>query len=620
MRNETYRRLTSLILAVAFGVTASLAASSGSAFATGTPANDNIANAIVLNPSAGTKTVTASNVDATLETGEATLTDGEWVAWRNSIWYAITPPSGFVEFNTIGSDFDTMLAVFTFDNAAGFVNPTLLALNDELYRRSQSAVSFIANGTTTYYIGVGSWNSFAGNVVLNWKYPTAGNNDSIANAIALVPTSDVMTDQNNFNSNVEANESNLFINAGYAETWANSVWYKVQPTARTWGIRLANLIGAQIAVLDGSNFSSAQIVKFGHNALGFEANGTSTYYIAISSVGIEQSFDIYFDPIEMPSVVRNVNLSLGSTTTVTWSPPVNFDEDIHSYRVELIKGDTVRTCLPDTSTSCSFPRLGNGTWTLEIVARDAMYNFDGVYHVDASVVANNLSNDYFSAATSLNTDTGQLDDYFDRTSLETNEPTNQSTSNNSSLWYVYTPSTSGTTTFSVATKNADSSGELSPAVAAFSGTSLSNLQSVANASNTITWNSTAGQRYYVRVTALLDYSEYGWSIPDLYHSMTWSHVAAPAPVVEAPVNTPSTPKITTVKVKNNATLASILKKAKIKPPKNSKVTYKIDSASKKLCSISSSKMKFKKKGSCSLTVKIKPKKGAAVSHLLAVTN
>lgn len=583
------------------------------------PSNDNIANAIILNPVASTKTVTASNVDATLETGEASLSDGDWNSWQRSVWYKITPPAGIVEFNTINSDFDTMLAAFTFDTPVGFVNPSLLALNDERFQNSQSAIAFTADGVSTYYIGVAGWNTFSGNITLNWSYPPAATNDDIGDAIALNDTGETRRVNNTFNSTLETGEEQMIDNAGFIGTWGNSVWFTVQPAAGAWGLRLENHIGAQIAVLDGPTFA-ATVVGGGSNAIGFNADGTTAYYIGIATPNAEQSFDLIFQSIVTPGIVSNVIVTRGTNTTVSWSPPVNFDPDIHAFTVSMSQGDLYRSCMAEQDGVCSFPRLQNGTWTLDIVAWDVRFNYYGIFYIDNNLQVNNLSNDYFASATSLSGDSGQLSDYFDLASLEIGEPVYQPGPRYSSLWYSYTPSTTGTSTVSVATTNSELSGDLSPLVAVYTGTNVSALQAVGTASNSVTWNSVANQRYYLAVSTTRDFAEYMRGEPEMYHTMTWSHVAAPAPTA-APTTTTTVPvsKVISFKVKNNATMASILKKAKIKPPKNSKVTYKIANSSKKLCSISSSKMKFKKKGTCNLSVKVQPKKGASTTYQLAAT-
>jgi hypothetical protein len=74
------------------------------------PANDNFANAQIISGCSGT--VTGTNVGATKEVGEPTNPDS--AGSRRSVWYNWQAPStGNVTVTTLGSDFDTTLAVYT---------------------------------------------------------------------------------------------------------------------------------------------------------------------------------------------------------------------------------------------------------------------------------------------------------------------------------------------------------------------------------------------------------------------------------------------------------------------------------------------------------------------------
>src|SRR4029079_3354462 len=72
------------------------------------PANDNFANAITLQGDAGT--LTGSNVNATRETGEPIHVG---LLGDKSVWYSWTATlNGQITIDTIGSNFDTTLAVY----------------------------------------------------------------------------------------------------------------------------------------------------------------------------------------------------------------------------------------------------------------------------------------------------------------------------------------------------------------------------------------------------------------------------------------------------------------------------------------------------------------------------
>jgi hypothetical protein len=282
---------------------------------------------------------------------------------------------------------------------------------------------------------------------------------------------------------------------------------------------------------------------------------------------------------------------------------------------------------------------------LDVYTEDAPINLESVHYVENSVVILNTSNDYFAAAVSLLIDSGQTADFLVASTLENDEPSHQAQPTFSSVWYTYTPTTAGTSTFSVAETDLVNPLDINPVVSIFIGTQLANLTRVATSPRSVSWQATAGQRYYVAVSSIEDFANRStrFSLHDF--SLTWTLVPPPqvvetpaivptpqavatpaivptpqAVATPAPASTVAAPKVTRVKVANNTVMTSILKKAKIKLPRNSTVTYKVAKSSRKMCSISNKKIQFKKKGTCNMVAKVKPKRGASVSHQLAVRN
>jgi bacillolysin len=124
-----------------------------------TPANDAFASAQAL--TGANATVTGTNVNATKESGEpnhAGNTGGK------SVWYKWTPQaSGTTTIDTAGSNFDTLLAIYT----GGAVNSlSQVASNNDADGGTQSKVSFTANAGTTYQIAVDGFGAAAGNINL----------------------------------------------------------------------------------------------------------------------------------------------------------------------------------------------------------------------------------------------------------------------------------------------------------------------------------------------------------------------------------------------------------------------------------------------------------------------
>lgn len=133
------------------------------------PANDNFADAEVLTGPSGT--VTGSNVDATGEVDEPAHGGVEAGA---SIWYEWTAPAdGLFSVHTIGSDYDTTLAVYSGDDLAAL---QCLAGNDDLDVTviGPSGVKFYVRKNQTYKIAVDGYFGATGNVALNWGYSGAG--------------------------------------------------------------------------------------------------------------------------------------------------------------------------------------------------------------------------------------------------------------------------------------------------------------------------------------------------------------------------------------------------------------------------------------------------------------
>jgi len=124
--------------------------------------NDAFAEAELLTGSSGF--VKGTNVGATVEPGEpehANVPGGASVWWR---WTA--PLDGRVSFDTFGSEFDTVLAVYT-GNAIYDLDEVVS--NDDTIEL-KSLVDFPATEGTVYWIAVDGYGSATGNIIINWNY------------------------------------------------------------------------------------------------------------------------------------------------------------------------------------------------------------------------------------------------------------------------------------------------------------------------------------------------------------------------------------------------------------------------------------------------------------------
>ena len=138
------------------------------------PANDNFANAQGISGSTGT--VTGANNFATKEASEPTNPSD--AGGGKSVWYSwIAPGTGQATFDTNGSTFDTILAVYTGVTLNAL---SVIAFNDDISpldamepRNIQSLVTFPVTAGTTYRIQVDGFDGDQGNIILHWSAPAA---------------------------------------------------------------------------------------------------------------------------------------------------------------------------------------------------------------------------------------------------------------------------------------------------------------------------------------------------------------------------------------------------------------------------------------------------------------
>jgi hypothetical protein len=105
-----------------------------------------------------------------------------------SLWYCWTAPTNQpVTFDTLGSTFDTLLAVYTGSSVS---NLTLMASNDDIagWTNRQSRVTFTPQTGTTYHIAVDGFGGASGLVLLNWNQTGAALPDLIIWGAAAQPT------------------------------------------------------------------------------------------------------------------------------------------------------------------------------------------------------------------------------------------------------------------------------------------------------------------------------------------------------------------------------------------------------------------------------------------------
>ncbi len=284
-------------------------------------ANNNLNKAQFLDGNMGT--VSGSNVGANKESGESNHAGN---AGGKSVWYAWgAQVAGQYTFTTAGSNFDTLLAVYTANTDPAAPNSlTLVAQNDNEGAGIQtSRVTFPAQTNTLYYIAVDGAGGAAGQITLRLIPPQIVLNDDFANAYPITGSSGSI-----FASNQSATrEFGEYFHAG--RTGYYSIWYKWQPSVN--GNLIVSEIGrnsfndpsysTQIAAYTGNSVSNLAgvVSNFATSINGAKPQITitgfagTTYYIAIDSID-RLNFTIEYTFAAAPSNDNFVNAQLVSNS------------------------------------------------------------------------------------------------------------------------------------------------------------------------------------------------------------------------------------------------------------------------------------------------------------------
>jgi hypothetical protein len=202
----------------------------------------------------------------------------------SSVWYRWTAPAaGRATFDTQGSDFDTLLAVYRGDSLSQLEE---VASNDDIEPGvTQSRVSFPAQEGVEYRIAVDGYNAGKGSVVLNWELVEAGENDLFSSAQELTGESGTVRGDTT-GATKEPAEPDHAGNSGGA-----SVWYRW--TSPADGVATFDTSGSEfdtlLAVYRGESLSQLQEVASNddveaglrHSRVTFPAAEGDEYVIAV---------------------------------------------------------------------------------------------------------------------------------------------------------------------------------------------------------------------------------------------------------------------------------------------------------------------------------------------------
>ena len=126
------------------------------------PPNDDFADAYVLTGTSGTST--SSNQLASAEDGEDAHANAPGTPAKSVWWSWTAPEDGTLYVDTQGSDFDTVLALYT---GAAVDALSCVASNDDKYGVQSGLNARVADGVA-YSIAVDGWGGESGNVTLSW--------------------------------------------------------------------------------------------------------------------------------------------------------------------------------------------------------------------------------------------------------------------------------------------------------------------------------------------------------------------------------------------------------------------------------------------------------------------
>lgn len=259
------------------------------------PANDDFANAIAM---AGTlpETITGSNHFATNEAGEPNHDEFNSVPASSSVWWSWTAPGdASVTFSTAGSDFNTVLGVYT---GTGFNNLQFVGKNNDLGSSSTSQITVSVLSGKTYLIAVDGYYGSEGSVTLRVTNPPA--NDNFASAISLGNTLPISNTGSNVYGSKEQGEPDHAASQGYPKGGA-SVWW-------TWS---ATATGKVTVSTSGSDFNTLLAVYTGSSV------GTLTFIAANNDFNGQETSTLTFQAIAGTAYMIAVDGQFGASGNIS---------------------------------------------------------------------------------------------------------------------------------------------------------------------------------------------------------------------------------------------------------------------------------------------------------------
>ena len=232
---------------------------------------------------------TGTNVDATAEPDEPAHAGQPAAA---SVWWTFVPEaSGPFEIETVGSSFDTRLAIYTGDDLGSLV---LVAENDDINpANEQSRVGIQAIAGATYHVAVDGFGGARGRIRLSVFRTLQEPNDDFAGRIDLGEVTGFAISANNQGATAEPNEPVSLGQLPNASLW----WTWTAPSAGTVTIdTVGSGIDTTLSVFTGSALDALTEVAANDDADGlgtqsrvvFSARAGTEYQIRVDGFGGEQ--------------------------------------------------------------------------------------------------------------------------------------------------------------------------------------------------------------------------------------------------------------------------------------------------------------------------------------------
>ncbi|MFZ9681825.1 MAG: matrixin family metalloprotease [Cephaloticoccus sp.] len=318
------------------------------------PVNDNFANATLIALNSGTAQVAGATIGGTAQAGEPSH-DGETPA--HSVWWRWVAPSNVTaNLTTLGSNFDTVVGVYT-GGAVGALTRITSNDDEESGVIRTSKLSFEAVAGTTYYFAVDGWNSYYGQVVLALSLGASSGGGSGLPTITTQPLSRSAPVGGAVSFTVEAGNSptgyQWYFN-GNAISGATSSTYTVATVAAgnagNYAVTVTNAAGSvtsATAVL--SVFTpelSAQVVTSGHDVSLVAPTLTGSYRWQVSTNGGSTWSDL---------ADNSTYSGTGTATLTITSAGTNLNDARYRYTVTSGGGTVTGTAITLTVSAVVIP-------------------------------------------------------------------------------------------------------------------------------------------------------------------------------------------------------------------------------------------------------------------------